>query len=285
MVSIKETNWKQLIQVGDDRLLEARGQLHQAVQLLTAAGISFVEHKPDDSHTSLLWDAQANMLLSHPFGPDLKFQIGLTPQNLTCQVIHNHELLLELKLKGSTLKQVASDLQFFLEDHGLPKAVFTMERHFELPDYPDHWSTPFDTSDQAAFGQLSSAYSNAYPLIEAISKKDGRAGSVLTWPHHFDMAILLSLGEEKSIGIGMSPGDTSYTAPYYYVNVWPYPSEDQIKELPLTFGKWHTEGWTGMVLTMDQIVKKDAPGAQKSMVETFLRQTIQHAEAISGDSH
>ncbi|MBT4034937.1 MAG: hypothetical protein HOB84_14350 [Candidatus Marinimicrobia bacterium] len=283
-MSIIDTNWKQLIQIKDDRLFEARGQLHQAVQLLTAAGISFVEHKADDSHTSLLWDSPASMLLSQPFGPGHKFQIGLTLQNLSCQVLHNHESLLELKLNGTLLKQVAADLQFFLEDHGLPKSVFTMKRHFELPDYPTRWSIPFDTSDQAAFDQLSSAYSNAYLQLEAIAKKDDRAGSVATWPHHFDMAILVTPGEEKSIGIGMSPGDTSYTAPYYYVNVWPYPAKDQIIDLPLTFGKWHTEGWTGMVLTLAQIVKEDTPEAQKSMVETFLDKAIQHAESIAGVS-
>ncbi|MBT3253755.1 MAG: hypothetical protein HN995_14675 [Candidatus Marinimicrobia bacterium] len=281
---MNEANWKLLIPLADKRLLQARGQLHQAVQLLTAAGISFVEHRPDDSHTSLLWDSQSNMFLSQTFGPDHNFQIGLSPQNLSCHVLHSHETLLELKLNGTTLKQVASDLQFFLEDHGLPKSVFTMERHFDLPNYPDNWSSPFDTSDQEAFDQLSSAYSNAYPLIKPIAHRDERAGSLLTWPHHFDMAILLSLGGEKSIGIGMSPGDTNYASPYYYVNVWPYPSEDQIIDLPLTFGKWHTEGWIGMVLPMNQIVKEDALAVQKSMVITFLEQAIQHAESISGEN-
>ncbi len=134
--------------------------------------------------------------MSQPFGPDLNFQIGLNPQNLNCSVFHNNETLVELQLNGTTLKQVASDLQFFLEDHGLPKHVFTMERHFELPDYSDHWSSPFDTSDQEAFDLISSAYSNAYPLIKTLATKDSRAGELLTWPHHFDMAILLTLGRE-----------------------------------------------------------------------------------------
>ena len=94
---MNEANWKLLIPLADKRLLQARGQLHQAVQLLTAAGISFVEHRPDDSHTSLLWDSQSNMFLSQTFGPDHNFQIGLSPQNLSCHVLHSHETLLELK--------------------------------------------------------------------------------------------------------------------------------------------------------------------------------------------
>ena len=284
-MSIHETQWEQLTQVNDSRLLEARGQLHQAVQLLTAVGISFVGQKPDDSHTALLWDSESNVFLSQAFGPELNFQLGLKPQNLSCQVIHNRETLLTLKLNRTTLKQVASDLQFFLEDHGLPKDVFTMERRFELPDYPDRWLSPFDILDQDAFDVFSSAYSNAYSSIAEIAGKDSRAGNQLIWPHHFDMAILLTLNQGKSIGVGMSPGDTNYIAPYYYVNVWPYPSEDQIKDQPLTDGKWHTEGWTGMVLTLDQIVRKNEPGAQKGVVQTFLREAMLHAKAITEGSH
>ncbi len=279
-MSTIDTPWKKLTEIDDSRLLEARGQLHQAVQILTAIGISFAEHRADDSHTSLLWDSEINTFLSQPFGPEQNFQIGLNPQNLNCYVFHNHETLLELKFNGSTLRQVASDLQFFLEDHGLPKNVFTMKRHFDLPDYPDRWLSAFDTSDQEAFDLLSSAYSNAYPLIKEIARKDSRAGTLLTWPHHFDMAILLTLGKGKSIGIGLSPGDTSYTAPYYYVNVWPYPSEGQILNLPLTFGKWHTEGWTGMVLPLEQIVVEDDPDAQRKRVETFLKEALSYAKLI-----
>ncbi len=278
---MKESSWNRFLQVSDNRLYQARGQLHQAVQLLTAIGISYVEQKPDDSHTSLLWDTKTHMFLSQTFGPNQKFQIGLIPQNLSCHVIHNHDSLLVMNLNGATLNQVASDLQFFLEDHGLPKDGFTMEKHFELPDYPPRWSAPFDTSDHLAFDQLSAAYSNAYQVIRAIVINEDRAGSIMTWPHHFDMAVLLTQGEGKSIGIGMSPGDTSYAGPYFYVNVWPYPPEDQIQDLPLTVGKWHTEGWTGMILPLNQIVDKETAKDQKSMVEIFLNQAKQHGDIIT----
>lgn len=278
----KKMLWKQLGAIRDDRLLEARGQLHQAVQLLTAVNISFVDHKADDSHTSLLWDSESNIFLSQTFGPDNKFQLGLNPVDLTCRVFHNHEMLLNLRLNGTTLEQVAADLQFFLEDHGLPMNEFTMARHFELPAYPDRGSTPFDTSDEEAFNLLFSAYANAYTIINDFAHKDSRASDLLTWPHHFDMALLISPGEGKSIGVGMSPGDTSYTAPYYYVNVWPAPSDDQINDRPLTFGKWHTRDWKGMVLTLDHIVNEDKPDAQKAIVDTFLHESIQHASDIIG---
>src|ERR1041384_8847530 len=52
------------------------------------------------------------------------------------------------------------------------------------------------------------------------------ASPVRCWPHHFDMATLISLDEAKgekgrSVNAGFSPGDEHYEEPYYYVS--PYP--------------------------------------------------------------
>lgn len=262
------------------KLEDVRGQLHQAVQLLTAIGISFLDKQADDSHTNLYWDPNSKEFLSQTFGAEKKYQLGLSSETLECRIIHSNETLLGLSLNGLTLKQIASDLQFFLEDHGLPKDTFTMARHFELPDYTDRWEKPFDTTDRGSFHYMATTYTNAYSLLSQAIQGDARASKLVTWPHHFDMATLLTLSEGKSIGIGMSPGDSNYPVPYYYVNMWPYPTENQIKDKPLTFGKWHTEGWIGMILTIDEITDSSDSHAQNSMINTFLKQAIQFAEAV-----
>lgn len=277
------TTWIPLTDLPEERLWAALGQLHQAVQLLTAVGISYLDPRSDDSHTALKWNTEKNEFLSQPFGLEHSFQLALNPIDLKCQVYHDQTSLIELKLNGTTLRQVASDLQFFLEDQGFPKQAFTMERHFELPDYPDHWSSAFDLSDQAAFALVASAYTNAYSLLVDIAHHDHRAGNLLTWPHHFDMAVLLTLAEGKSIGIGMSPGDSSYSRPYYYVNAWPSPDPDQIANHALKTGKWHTEGWVGMVLPLDQILQKETGRNQAILVQSFLSEAISHAESICGE--
>jgi len=275
------TNWQILSRISDDRLFAARAQLHQAAQLLTALGISFIPPKPDDSHTSFKWSQKSLRFLSQGFGDELAFRLSLNPVDLTLQAFHSDEFLAEIKLNGVTLKQAAADLQFFLEDHGLPEDVFTMKRHFELPNYPDRWDTAFDISDTDAFQSLAASYSNAASAFEIKIKNDSRASTLMIWPHHFDLATLIGTGEGKSIGMGISPGDGSYTAPYYYISVSPYPSPEQIEAQPLTQGAWHTQGWTGMVLTLDQItVLSDAAG-QKSVVETFLNEALSHAEIMS----
>jgi len=96
------------------------------------------------------------------------------------------------------------------------------------------------------------------------------------------MATLLSLPDDKSLGIGMSPGDDSYTAPYYYVNIWPYPSAEEIKEHTLRYGKWHTQGWTGMVLPIDEILNQNEASAQALIVNTFLDEALVRGKILCG---
>ncbi len=276
-----KNKWQALNRISDDRLFEARAQLHQAAQLLTAVGISFIPPKSDDSHTSFNWSQESLHFLSQGFGDERAFRLSLNPVDLTLQVSHSDAALVEIKLNGVTLKQAATDLQFFLEDHGLPRDVFTMKRHFELPDYPDRWETAFDISDADAFQTLAASYGNAASEFELKVKNDSRASDLVIWPHHFDLATLIGTGADQSIGIGISPGDGSYTAPYYYVSVWPVPSPEMIAAQPLSLGTWHTQGWTGMVLTLDQITSHAEAAGQKSVVQTFLNEALSHAEIIN----
>ena len=276
-------SWTAIDQVENARIYEARAQLHQAIQLLTATAISYGQPKPDDSHTALLWESGTNTFVSQPFGPHLSFNISMGVMDLTCRVIHQGESFFEISLHHTTLQQVASDLKFLLEDHGLPKNEFTMARHFELPDYAERWTRPFDISDRAAFELLRATYHNAYPLLRNLVQEDGDKPLPMTWPHHFDMAVLLPRHAGRSIGVGVSPGDDSYSAPYHYVNVWPYPKPEAVKDKMLTHGRWHMEGWIGMVLHLEDILTTPDPQAQCNMVETFHREAIGHAEDILGE--
>ena len=47
------------------------------------------------------------------------------------------------------------------------------------------------------------------------------------------------MGEEIVIGVGLSPGDTYYAEPYWYVSPYPYPG---LEDLPVLDGSgfWHT---------------------------------------------
>jgi hypothetical protein len=99
---------------------------------------------------------------------------------------------------------------------------------------------------------------------------------VRCWPHHFDIATLVSIpggapGEVRTIGVGLSPGDGSYAEPYFYVTPWPAPDGPTLPELPAG-AAWHRAGWFGAVLTGTAIFHdaEATPPARKRMIRDFL---------------
>jgi len=58
----------------------------------------------------------------------------------------------------------------------------------------------------------------------------------------------------------MCPGDEFYAQPYVYVNPWPR-FEGRLPDLPVP-GRWHTDGFLGVVITGEDILAfEDAGGA------------------------
>jgi len=149
---------------------------------------------------------------------------------------------------------------------------------------PAHEMPPHPVSDGAhfaveveSFREIDRWYANAARLLAPTAGLPG-ASPVRCWPHHFDIATLVSLdaggGEHaRSIGVGLSPGDASYAEPYFYVTPWPYPEKKDQPALPV--GAWHETGWFGAVLTASQLVSHagDAqPRAARSFVDAAFDQ-------------
>lgn len=203
-------------------------ELHWAAQIASAAGNTLLEKKADDSHANLGWDLTARALAGHPIGGR---RAALRLEDATLLVLDEESNPRATKaLAGETL---ASALAWLASIFG---ASELRRPEHELPDHPVKTGAAFTTNGDPALATL---YARADEVIGGI------ATPVRCWPHHFDIATLISLGGERTIGIGMSPGDGSYAEPYWYVTPWPYPKGD----LPsLKHGRWHREGWTGAVL-------------------------------------
>ena len=96
--------------------------------------------------------------------------------------------------------------------------------------------------DERGLKSLGVWYSTAHNALTGLidltdhsSMKMTGAPVVRCWPHHFDMATLFNLGEDRSIGVGFSPGDESYDEPYFYCTPWPPPDQTGMTVI------WH--GW------------------------------------------
>lgn len=260
-------------------LTDARLQFHHAAQFATAIGISYLPPREDDSHTNLGWDARLGALRSRAAsglrGP---VSIAVQPADLTLHVMRDGTTAATMPLHGRTIAAAADAIRAALEDCGLDGARYTLRRHFGIPRHAVDDGAPFDTSRSETFAELAAWYELASATLEAIAAATPGASEVRTWPHHFDIATLVTLAPGRTTGAGMSPGDESYGEPYFYVNAYPAPPADRLTMALDGGGHWHMEGWIGAVLPGSRLTS-DVAG-QPDQVRTFLASALSACRSL-----
>lgn len=268
--------WKTLGAVPPDRLSEARLELHWAAQLLSAPGVTLLPTEKDFSHTNLQWDFALGVLSGRPVGAD-SLRGGLVFEGLELAVLDGERERSSMRLAGHTLQEGLSWLGRGLSREGT---------HLVLPkhDMPSHSVSEggvFSDADAPARAELGAWFANAFRLIRDAVADEASASPVRCWPHHFDVASLITLDEgadaeeARSIGVGFSPGDGSYDQPYFYVTPWPYPKTANLPSLA-EGAEWHRSGWTGAVLTAERLLS--APPVER---ERSARKALGRAVAAS----
>lgn len=260
--------WDELGGVAPRDLTETRLQLHWASQLVAAVGSSLVSPKPDDSHTALTCDVERSLLLSAATETSPRRRVALSVPDFRL-VLLDDELreLAGWTLDGKTLQQGLDWLGVELSASPLSVPDYDMPRHAIQDGAAFHWEQP------EAFNELALWFKNTARVLRNLD-----IGDDLCWPHHFDLAALMTLGDDKTIGAGLSPGDSSYDEPYWYVAPWPHPAADDLPELPM--GHWHTEGFVAAILTGSDVTAEGDPAEQRAKVDAFLDTTISSSKKL-----
>lgn len=271
-------SWKTLGAVLPGELAEARLQLHWAAQLLSAPGSSLLAAAEDFSHTNLGWDSELGLLSGRSVGPD-SLGAGLVFESLDLVLIDGQRERSSMRLAGRTPQEALAWLN---------KQLAAKDGSLSLPthDMPSHALARgglFSEANSESRAELAAWFSNSFDLLGELVADQENASPVRCWPHHFDVASLITLDpgaaveEARSIGVGFSPGDGSYDQPYFYVTPWPYPKTDALPDLDSP-ARWHTEGWTGAVVTVEQLIS--LPAAEQ---HRRVRQALQQALAASAE--
>lgn len=271
-------SWQKVRNLDPQSLTETRIQLHYAIQFMAAVGNFLTEPQPDYSHASLTWNSELKVFVSGLVTAEQPFYVALEPISLTSLVLDAQgNQLAEFSLPQKTLNDGMNWLKQTIEPLGadLAKLNFVTYPADDFPDSPLARGATFNGSDEAKRQELTAYFANTNSILQAISARTEGASPVHIWPHHFDIAILISLpytkkDEAVSIGVGMSPGDGSYDRPYWYVTPWPYPDPTSLTQLA-SGGTWHTEGWIGAILTASQLSQGEE---QQVQVEAFLNSAI-----------
>ncbi len=211
-------------------------QLHHGLQAAAAVGRALLPPKSDDSHTSFTWSAAHGALVQECV--EGRYRSGLRVCDLTLLIIDANDAVTgAYPLRGRTLDD---GFRFYEECLGRMLA-----RHGEgLPDHEVANGAPFMPIDDH-LATLASMNADAAAILERLRAKHPSASPVRCWPHHFDIAMLIALPEERSIGVGFLGGDANIPQPYWYVYAWPTP-ENTLP--PLSAGRWYAGAWVGAVL-------------------------------------
>jgi hypothetical protein len=265
------------------RWSEARLVAHWAAQIVAAAGQTLVGSAPDDSNTSLEWIEPARALAGAPLG-DGNVRAALRPADLTLLIRDAADRASEtLDLRGETLQSGLAWLSAAVARATGAAAVPLARPAHELPEHPVGAGALFPATDAAARALLADSFSMADQRLRARVASLPGASPVRCWPHHFDIATLVALDPSttpgdvsRTIGVGLSPGDASYSGGYWYVTPWPYPA---ISEWPplAAGGAWHRAGWLGAVLLLSQPNARDA-----TCSSAFLDSAIAACRALMG---
>lgn len=261
-------------------LVDARLHLHYAAQFATAFGISYLRHEPDDSHTNLGWDVALYALVSHAAtGARGLVRVGVQARTLDVVIVRDGAIVRNVALPGLTIEAAAERIRASLGDEGFDAQRYTLDRHYDLPAHPLAGGAPF-RADKAALDELARWFGNAAIALGRVAREAKGASEVRVWPHHFDIATLVSHPGGTANGVGLEPGDAYYAEPYYYVNASPQPRAEQATATLDGGGMWHTDEWVGAVLPGSR-VSGDA-AAQQAQVRAFLDSALAACRTMVG---
>ncbi len=244
--------------IDPELLWDTRLQLHWAAQSAAGVGRTLLTPRHDFSHEAFTWSPDLHALLG-----DGDRRAGIRLRDMTLIVVEGARIVEEFSLDGRTLHDAFA---FFGRACNSDSLASSPEG---MPDHPVAHGATFHPNPDALI-ELDRIYTNAAIALDEVRRTEPGAGPLRCWPHHFDLATLITISGEgetaHTIGAGMTPGDDTYRHPYYYVTPWPYPKEPLP---PLSHGSWHTQGWVGAVRPAD------ADGAIE-----FLREAIRHCREL-----
>ena len=278
------SDWRPLRGIGQRRLSMARLQAHHAAQWLARTARAYVPPQPDDGHTNLGWDDTLDGFTTHRLQDGMCLSLKIADLTL---VLHSDERTIQsFSLNGRTDAQARQWLGEQLGARGLDTRALDAPSPYEMPAHAVTQGRAYGVEDVAdALVELAAWFANAqYSLVRVQRQMIGRkltASDVRCWPHHFDLATLISFPTRGTdvvgyVGTGLSPGDEYYDEPYFYVSVYPKPDSAALPRVP-KLGHWHTYQFTAAVAPAHQIV---AANNQEDEVDEFLRATVDVAIKI-----
>ncbi|MDX1493314.1 MAG: hypothetical protein R3253_04590 [Longimicrobiales bacterium] len=250
-----EERWEDALALPPQALADTTLELHWAAQIVASAGQTFAEPRDDDSHRAMIWSPQLDAFVGVGFAGPYPFRLALRPRDLTLMLLDREDGALGVfELQGRSRAQAYEWLGVGMATYRGGNLPVIERPEYEMPDHPVGGDAAFSTRMEAELSALSALYASGAALLDDLFGPLEDASDVRCWPHHFDVATLITVKdapdaeEARTVGVGLAPMGGGYGSWYLYVTPWPYPEANALPDLH-SDGAWHTEGWTGAVLT------------------------------------
>lgn len=275
-------DWRSLGAVPPMSLGPARLEAHIGASLAAAVGRALATPVDDSDHVSLRWRSDERILHGVRVGRLRPVSAAFRPARSELVVRDGGDGTIgSLALEGRTVEEARSWLTAALAALEPGSSGAALELASPPVGSADH---EFEKPGLGAL-EIDAWLGNAAALLEETRIAAGpEASPVRCWPHHFDIATLVTLDPDtdaeaaRSIGIGLSMGDDATPQPYWYVNIWPAPSAPDLHPLPV--GSWITDGWLGAILTGEEIVAAGTAREQERLTRVFLGAAVDAAGAV-----
>lgn len=228
---------------------DTRNTLHRVVQIISTIRSSLGNPKPNDAHTTMM----------------------LTPYGLTTGIIDGvGEIALDFDTGSIRYQPLEEDaIVIPINGHDQRSIIITLIKKLQI-DQP--LNLLFRT-DQLFLMELNSEHAVNYlqvlvrvtEIFELLRERlPGTTTDALVWPNAFDLSFFWfgnsapDHNTQPHIIFGFTPGTANMPEPYFYVQPWPLPPGLTGESLPPA-AIWHTEGWTGVMVDYDMIIREEQP--------------------------
>lgn len=282
-------DWIPLGAVAPAELEEARLELHWGVQAVGMVGKQLLDPVPDHSHGSLEWLGEVASLAGQSLADGSRVALQVASQELLI-LDGGTGVTDRLELRSHTLAVAAA----WIHDRLLERSEVVREASWTplaptgLPDAAVGRGAPFGPAG-AAHEEIARWFGNVNGVLRQLADREPGSSPVRGWPHHFDLATLITLDAEagpeeaRSVGLGLSPGDGSIGEPYLYVLPWPAPDPRALPPLE-GGGSWVTDGWVGAALRGSDLIESGETGDQAAAATAFFESGLARStEVLSTD--
>lgn len=231
------------VALGVPALMAARLRMHAAAQWLARLARSYAIPASDDSHTALTWDGEGLRLFSHPLTiGTTNVTASLTVRDLELRLTRGAADVGGILLSGQTDTDRRDAVLDLAAAAGADPDRFSTALPYPAPP-PPGWDAP----DPDAANAWCDLWTLTHAALSAVCADTPNASPIRLWPHHFDMATLISHGGARSVGLGLAVADDLVDAPYFYTAPWPAPPRNALSDAPAPWS-WRAATATALVL-------------------------------------